>query len=36
VLEAVAKGDTDRLLAHGRFLEDRFGASELDVGRRGA
>jgi hypothetical protein len=36
VLEAVAKGDTDRLLAHGRFLEDRFAASELDVGRRGA
>jgi hypothetical protein len=36
VLEAVAKGDTDRLLAHGRFLEDRFAVSELDVGRRGA
>jgi hypothetical protein len=36
VLEAVAKGDTDRLLAHGRFLEDRFAASELDIGRRGA
>jgi hypothetical protein len=32
VLEAVAKGDTDRLLAHGRFLEDRFARSELDVG----
>jgi hypothetical protein len=32
VLEAVAKGDTDRLLAHGRFLEDRFAGSELDVG----
>jgi hypothetical protein len=36
VLEAVAKGDTDRLLAHGWFLEDRFAASELDIGRRGA
>jgi hypothetical protein len=36
VLEAIAKGDTDRLLAHGRFLEDRFATSELDVGRRGA
>ena len=36
VLEAVAKGDTDRLLAYGRFLEDRFAASELDIGRRGA
>jgi hypothetical protein len=32
VLEAVAKGDTDRLLAHGRFLEDRFAGTELDVG----
>jgi ABC-type tungstate transport system permease subunit len=32
VLEAVAKGDTDRLLVHGRFLEDRFADSELDVG----
>jgi hypothetical protein len=32
VLEAVARGDTDRLLAHGRFLADRFAASELDVG----
>lgn len=29
-------GDTDRLLAYGRFLEDRFAASELDIGRRGA
>ncbi len=36
VLEAVARGDTERLLAHGRFLEDRFAISELDVGRRGA
>jgi hypothetical protein len=36
VLEALARGDTDRLLAHGRFLEDRFAVSELDVGRRGA
>lgn len=32
VLEAIAKGDTDRLLAHGRFLEDRFGRSEIDLG----
>ena len=36
VLEALARGDTDRLLAHGRFLEDRFAVSELDAGRRGA
>ncbi len=32
VLDAVAKGDADRLLAHGRFLEDRFGRSQLDIG----
>ena len=31
VLEAIAKGDTDRLLAHGRFLEDRFGGSAMDL-----
>jgi hypothetical protein len=31
VLDAVARGDADRLLAHGRFLEDRFGRSELDI-----
>ena len=31
-MEAVTRGDTDRLLAHGRFLEDRFARSELDVG----
>ena len=36
VIEAIAKGDTDRLLAHGRFLEDAFATSELDVDRRGA
>ena len=36
VVEAIAKGDTDRLLAHGRFLEDAFATSELDVDRRGA
>jgi len=29
VLEAALRGDTDRLLAHGRFLEDRFASSEL-------
>jgi hypothetical protein len=31
VTDAVARGDTDRLLAHGRFLADRFGRSELDL-----
>jgi hypothetical protein len=31
VLDAVAKGDTDHLLAHGRFLEDRFGRSEVEL-----
>jgi hypothetical protein len=36
VIEAIARGDTDRLLAHGRFLEDAFATSELDVDRRGA
>jgi hypothetical protein len=32
VVEAIAKGDRDRLLAHGRFLEDRFARTELDIG----
>jgi hypothetical protein len=32
VLEAIARGDSDRLLAHGRFLEDRFARAELDIG----
>ena len=32
VLEAIARGDSDRLLAHGRFLEDRFGRPEMDLG----
>jgi hypothetical protein len=32
VLDAIARGDADRLLAHGRFLEDRFGRSEMDLG----
>jgi hypothetical protein len=32
VVEAIARGDTDRLLAHGRFLEDRFARPELDLG----
>jgi hypothetical protein len=31
-VEAVTRGDTDRLLAHGRFLEDRFARSEMDLG----
>lgn len=31
VLEAVAKGDADRLLANGRFLAERFGGSELAI-----
>jgi hypothetical protein len=34
VIDAIARGDTDRLLAHGRFLADRFGSSELDLPRR--
>ena len=25
ITEAVVRGDADRLLAHGRFLADRFG-----------
>lgn len=36
VLQAAAKGDTERLLANGRFMEDRFAVFELDAGRRGA
>lgn len=31
VVEALAQGDTDRLLAHERFLADRFATSELTV-----
>jgi hypothetical protein len=31
VLDAIAKGDADRLLAHGRFLEDRFGRPEVEL-----
>jgi hypothetical protein len=31
VTEAAARGDTSRLLAHGRFLADRFGPHELLV-----
>ncbi|HEY8633462.1 MAG TPA: hypothetical protein VIO34_00675 [Candidatus Dormibacteraeota bacterium] len=31
VAEAVNKNDTDALLANGRFLEDRFGASPLQL-----
>jgi len=29
VADAVAKNDADRLMAHGRFLEERFGKSDL-------
>jgi hypothetical protein len=32
VADAVTKHDLDRLRAHGRFLADRFGHSELDLG----
>jgi hypothetical protein len=35
VVEAIAKGDADRLLAHGRFLAERFGGSELAIGPGG-
>jgi hypothetical protein len=31
VADAVSKQDLDRLRAHGRFLADRFGPSELDL-----
>ncbi len=33
VADAVAKSDADRLLAQGRFLEDRFGRSDLTIGQ---
>jgi hypothetical protein len=36
VLEAIARGDADRLLAHGRFLAERFGGSELSIGADGS
>ena len=29
---AVNKNDTDKLLAHGRFLEERFGTKDLSLG----
>jgi hypothetical protein len=32
VADAVAKNDADRLLAQGRFLEERFGPSDLSIG----
>jgi hypothetical protein len=35
ILQAIAKGDADHLLAHGRFLKDRFARSELDIGESG-
>ncbi|SBW22261.1 hypothetical protein FDG2_2377 [Candidatus Protofrankia californiensis] len=31
VTEAAAAGDTAKLLAHGRFLADRFGSTDLDL-----
>jgi hypothetical protein len=35
VADAVTRHDLDRLRAHGRFLADRFGHSELDLGAPG-
>lgn len=35
VADAVTKHDLDRLRAHGRFLADRFGHSELELGSTG-
>jgi hypothetical protein len=32
VADAAAKSDADRLLAQGRFLEDKFGRSDLSIG----
>jgi hypothetical protein len=31
IADAVNKNDTDRLLAHGRFLEERFGKQDLSI-----
>jgi len=31
--EAVNKADADKLLAHGRFLEEKFGSKPLDIER---
>ena len=36
VADAVTKQDLDRLRAHGKFLADRFGRSELNLGDPGA
>ena len=33
VAEAVNRNDVDRLLAHGRFLEERFGTPSLSIDR---
>ena len=35
VADAVTKNDLDRLLAHGRFLGDRFSRSELEFPEQG-
>jgi hypothetical protein len=35
VADAVSKNDLDRLLAHGKFLADRFGHSELSFQEEG-
>ena len=35
VTDAVLKGDADTLMANGRFLEQRFAGSELDLTDRG-
>ena len=32
VADAVARNDTDTLLAHGRFLEEKFGRTDLTLG----
>lgn len=32
VADAVARNDTDKLLAHGRFLEEKFGRKDLTLG----
>lgn len=33
LISAAARHDTAKLLAHGRFLDDTFGASDLDINR---
>ena len=34
IADAIHRSDTDKLVAHGRFLAEKFGKGELDVGEK--